>query len=51
MSKNRDRQRANKRKYKPEEYLDRNNEFGFRDETPRLAVKEIVNKGRGEKND
>lgn len=46
MSKNRDRQRTNKRKYKPEEYLDRNNEFGFRDETPRLALKEIINKER-----
>lgn len=51
MSKNRDKQRANKKKYKPEEYLNKNNEFGFLDETPYFAVRKIINKGKGgEKN-
>ena len=46
MSKNRIRQRANKRKYKSEECLNKNNEFGIHDQTPYLAVKEMIEKDK-----
>lgn len=53
MSKNRKKQRTNRRRYNPEECLSRMNEFGIKDPTPYEAVKEIINKDkrRSERNE
>ncbi len=47
MSKNRDKQRANRKLHK-QEGLALYNEFGIKDETPFLAVKNIINKNKGD---
>jgi hypothetical protein len=44
MPKNRDRQRKNRKKYKPNESRLRSvNEFGIKDPTPQAAVANIIN--------
>lgn len=45
MSKNRDKQKANKRKYQNEAALDTRNEFGIKDPTPKSAVIRIIKGG------
>jgi hypothetical protein len=46
MSKNRKKQRTNRRRYNPEECLSRMNEFGIKDPTPYEMVKEIIKKDK-----
>ncbi|WP_422487121.1 hypothetical protein [Gudongella sp. DL1XJH-153] len=47
MSKNRNKQRTNRRKYKPHEAMESRlkseNEFGIKDPTPQEAVSNIIN--------
>lgn len=46
MSKNRDKQRANKKKYQNEAALDNKNAYGIDDPTPRSAVNRIIDGGK-----